>query len=157
MHVVPKPDGTPRRTVDLRSLNKNCKRESQHVVLPFKQARSVPHNTWKTVTDAWNGYHSIPLAEEDRHLTTFITEWGRYCYRVAPQGYVASGDAYNARYDEIISEVERKTKCVDDAMIWDDDDDLQEHWWRTLDYLTLVGENGIILTLKKLQFLQGLL
>ena len=79
---------------------------------------------------------------------------GRYRYRVAPQGYVASGDAYNARYDEIISEVERKTKCVDDAMIWDDDDDLEEHWWRTLDYLTLVGENGIILTLKKLQFSQ---
>ena len=74
MHVVPKHDGTPRRTVDMRSLNKNCRRESQHVVPPFKQARSVPHNTWKTVTDAWNGYHSVPLAKEDRHLTTFITE-----------------------------------------------------------------------------------
>ena len=56
--------------------------------------------------------------------------------------------------DKIISEVERKTKSVDDAMIWDDDDDLEEHWWRTLDYLILVGENGIILTLKKLQLSQ---
>ena len=28
MHVVPKHDGTPRRTVDLRPLNKYCKRES---------------------------------------------------------------------------------------------------------------------------------
>ena len=36
-------------------------------------------------------------------------------------------------------------------MIWNNDDDLEEYWWRTLDYLTLVGENGIILTLKKLQ------
>ena len=154
MHVVPKPDGSPRRTVDMRSLNKNCKRESQHVVPPFKQARSVPHHTWKTVTDAWNGYHSIPLAEEDRHLTTFITEWGRYRYRVAPQGYVASGDAYNLRYDEIISDVKRKTKCVDDSLIWDADEELADHWWRTLDYLTLVGENGIILSPKKFQFCQ---
>ena len=121
---------------------------------PIKQDRYTLHNTWKTLTDALNGYRLISLTKEDRYLTTFITEWGRYRYRVATLGYVASGDAYNARYDEIISEVERKTKCVDDAMIWDDDDDLEEHWWRTLDYLTLVGENGIILTLKKLQFSQ---
>ena len=39
-------------------------------------------------------------------------------------------------------------------MIWNNDDDLEEYWWRTLDYLTLVGENGIILTLKKLQLSQ---
>ena len=73
-----------------------------YVVLPFKKARSVPHNTGNTERDKWNGYHSIPIAEEDIHLPIFITEWGRYCYLVAPQGYVASGDAYNARYDEII-------------------------------------------------------
>ena len=68
MHVVPKPDGTPLRTVDLRSLNKSC-----NVVSLFKKARSVLHNTWKTVKNTWNGYHSIPLAEEERHLTIFIT------------------------------------------------------------------------------------
>ena len=51
LHIVPKPHGTPRRTIDLRSLKKNCKREPQHIVPPFKQARSVPHTTWKTVTD----------------------------------------------------------------------------------------------------------
>ena len=137
----------------MRSLNKNCRRESQHVVPPFKQARSVPQNTWKTVTDAWNGYHSVLLAKEDRHLTTFITEWGRYCYCIAPQGYVASGDAYNARYDDIIADIKRKTKCVDDAMIWDGDNELEEHWWRALDYLTLEDENGITLTPNKLSVL----
>ena len=117
MHVVPKLGGTPRQTVDLRSLNKNCKRETHHVVPPFKQARSVPPDQWKTVIDAWNRYHYVPLAEEDRHLTTFITEWGRYRYRVAPQGFVASGDAYNARYDQIIEDIQIKTKCVDNAML----------------------------------------
>ena len=55
---------------------------------------------------------------------------------MAPQGYVAIGDAYNARYDEIIADIPRKTKCVDDAMIWDPDEDLEEHWWCTLEYLT---------------------
>ena len=76
MHVVAKHDGTPRRTVDLRVLNTHCKRETHHVVPPYKQARSVPAGGFRTVTDCWNGYHSCPLAEEYGHLTTFITEWG---------------------------------------------------------------------------------
>ena len=41
------------------------------VTIPFSKMH--PTNTWKTVTDAWNGYHSAPLRESDRHLTTFVT------------------------------------------------------------------------------------
>ena len=154
MHVVSKPDGTPRRTIDFHHLNKFCKRETQHVVPPYKQARLVPHGGYRTVTDAKDGYHAVPLAEEDRHLTTFITEEGRFQYRVAPQGYLASGDGYNQRYDNIIADVSRKTKCVDDVLMWDDDESLEAHWWRVIDFLILVGSNGITLNPKKFQFCQ---
>ena len=115
MHIVRKPDGSPRRVVDMSSLNEYCLRETHHVKPPFQQAKSIPRNTWKSVTDAWNGYHSVPLREEDRYLTTFITPWGRYRYKVAPQGSAVSGDAYNRRYDEVLVDVVRKTKCVDDT------------------------------------------
>ena len=40
---------------------------------PFALARSVPGDSVKTVFDAWNGYHSVPIREEDRHLTMFTT------------------------------------------------------------------------------------
>ena len=154
MHVVAKPDGSPRRVIDFKHLNKHCKRETQHVVPPYKQARLVPAGGFRTVTDCKDGYHSCPLAEEDRHLTTFITEEGRFRYCVAPQGYLASGDGYNQRYDNIIADVPRKTKCVDDVIKWDDDDSIEEHWWRIIDYLILVGTNGITLNPKKFQFCQ---
>ncbi|KAL8569022.1 hypothetical protein ACOMHN_048270 [Nucella lapillus] len=110
MVVCPKKSGKPRRTVDLQPLNRHAVRETHHTQSPFHQARAVPHNTRKTVFDAWNGYHSIALDERDRHLTIFITPWGRYRYRVAPQGYIASGDAYSRRFDEIVSDVPHKTK-----------------------------------------------
>ena len=55
MHVVMKPDGSPRRTVDLRNLNVNCQRETEFVVPPYRQARMIPAGVWKTKTDAWNG------------------------------------------------------------------------------------------------------
>ena len=150
MVVTRKADGGPRRTVDMSSLNRHTKRETHHVKPPFQQARLIPPNTWKSVTDAWNGYHSVPLRHEDRWLTTFITEWGRYRYCVAPQGCTASGDGYSRRYDEIISEVERKTKCVDDTALWDTD--LESHWWRMLDFVELCGNNGVVLNKDKFQF-----
>ena len=152
MVPVKKADGTPRRTVDLSPLNRHCLRETHHVKPPYQQARSIPPNTWKTVTDAWNGYHSVPIHQDDRHLTTFITPWGRYRYKVAPQGYLASGDGYTRRFDEIIQDVPRKTKCVDDTAIWDEE--LEQHWWRTLDFLELLGRHGIVLNPKKFQFAQ---
>ena len=152
MHVVAKADGRPRRTVDFRNLNKYCDRETQHVVPPFRQARTVPPNTWKTKTDAWNGYHSCPLREEDQPFTTFITEEGSYMYRVLPQGFTGAGDGYNRRYDDIIEEVDRKTKCVDDVLLWDIDTEMEIHWWRVIDYLILVGVNGVVLNPEKFEF-----
>lgn len=152
MVLSEKEDGSIRRMVDLSPLNKHCVREVHHVRPPFQQARAIPPSTWKTVTDAWNGYHSVPIREEDRHLTTFITPWGRFRYKVAPQGFLASGDGYTRRFDEIIAEFDRKTKCVDDTVMWDSD--LKEHWWRTIDFLELLGNNGVVLNPEKFQFAQ---
>ena len=120
MVVCAKKNGKPRRTVDMQPLNCHATRETHHTQSPFHQARSVPSGTLKTVFDAWNGYHSIPLEEGDRHLTTFITPWGRYRYRTAPQGYIASGDGYSRRFDEIASDFPNKTKCIDDTLLWAD-------------------------------------
>ena len=85
MVIARKANGKPRRVVDMSPINKVCLRETHHVKPPFHQAKSIPSHSWKTVTDAWNGYHSVPLAEEDRHYTTFITPFGRFWYRMAPQ------------------------------------------------------------------------
>ena len=152
MHVVTKPNGEPRRTVDFRPLNKHCLRENESITSPFKQARQIPAGVLKTKTDAWNGYHSCPLAEEDRDLTTFITEEGRFRYKVAPQGFVASGDAYNQRFGRVLDRITDKTRCVDDVALWDKN--VEEHWWRVIKYLDLVGRNGILLNPDKFQFCQ---
>ena len=147
-----KANAKPRRTVDMSSLNKVRLRETHHVKPPFHQAKSIPPQTWKTVTDAWNGFHCVPLAEEDRQYTAFITPVGRFWYRMAPQGALGSGDGYSRRFDEVIADVERKTKCVDDTTQWDVD--LETHWWRVIAFLELLGRNGIILNFEKFQFSQ---
>ena len=148
--VTRKHDGSPRRTVDLSPLNKFCRRETHGAESPYQLARRIPRNTWKTVTDAWNGYHSVPLRESDRHLTTFVTPFGRWRYTRAPQGYLSSGDGYNRRFQAILEDFPRHARCVDDTIHFDES--LEDHYWRTIDFLILVGQSGIVLNRNKFQF-----
>ena len=150
MTITRKHDGSPRRTVDLSRLNKHCTRETHSSESPFHVARRIPPQTWKTVTDAWNGFHSIPLRESDRYLTTFITPFGLWRYKRAVQGFLSSGDGFNRRFDAILSDFERKERVVDDTIHYDTD--LEAHWWRTIDLLTITGQSGIVLNPDKFQF-----
>ena len=152
MVLAAKHNGLPRRTVDLQPQNRHAARQTHHTMSPFHQAELVPHHTTKTVCDAWNGYHQVPLRPEDRHYTTFITPWGRYRYRVAPQGFLASGDGYTQRFDTIIADFPDKTKCVDDTLLWSTD--IESSFFRTCQWLDLCGRNGITLNPEKFVFAQ---
>ena len=150
MVVCAKKNGKPRRTVDFQPLNAHAKRETHHTPSPFHQARSIPHNKKKTALDALNGYHSVPIREEDRHLTTFITPWGRYRYKTTPQGYIASGDGYTRRYDALVADVPNKTKCIDDALLWADN--LEESFYQAVHWLDLCDRHGITFNPQKFHF-----
>lgn len=39
----------------------------------FHLAIRIPKDTLKVVTDAWNGYYSVPLHQSNDRLTIFIT------------------------------------------------------------------------------------
>lgn len=150
MVICSKKCGSCRRTVDFQALNRHASRETHHTPSPYQLAREVPSNTKKTTFDAWNGYHSIKLHRSDHHFTTFLTPWGRYRYIRCPQGYIASGDAYTHRYDNIIAEVPNKVKCVDDTLMWANN--IEESYDQAVKYLVLCGRNGIILNPKKFKF-----
>ena len=105
-----------------------------------------PH-TWRFSSDTWNGYYSVPLDEQDRHVTTFITPWGQMRYRVAPQGSMTSGDGFMFWYDAIIRRLARKKKCIDDVTGWADT--LRQLFLDTAEILTLTAEHGIIQNTKK--------
>ena len=152
MVVVAKKNGTPRRTVDYQELNKRCKRETHHTFAPFDMVSSVPLRTYKTVVDAYSGFHQVDLDEESRQLTTFITPWGRYQYCRTPMGHCSAQDAYTKRFDDIIIDVPRKYKCVDDVLLYDDSVD--GAFWHTFDFLQLCERNGVTLHPDKFRFCQ---
>ena len=152
MVVVPKSNGQPRRTIDFQPINKFCLRETHFVPTPFNAVNSIPRQVYKTSLDAFNGYHQVALEEESIELTSFITEFGRYQYLRAPQGHMASGDAYVRRFDDIISHVERKQKVVDDVLLYGDS--ITKEFYHTFDFLVLCAANGITFNPEKFRFAQ---
>ena len=152
MVITAKSNGDPRRTIDYQPLNKHSRRQTFPVQSPFQLACQIPPNMKKTVVDAWNGYHSVSLNPDDRHYTTFLTEWGRYRYLVSAQGHLVSGDGYNERLDAITSEFRDHVRCVDDTAMWAPD--ISTHFLQVSKFLDLCARNGIILNKEKFQFCQ---
>ena len=150
MVVAAKSDGKPRRTVDFQELNKHASREPHPTPSPFHLARSVPPNMKKSTCDVWNGFHLLRLDNKAWDYTTFTTPWGRYQYMVAPQGYLASGDAFTKRYDAITADVKNIVKCVDDSLLWAKN--IDESFKQICEYIALCGHNGIILNPIKFKF-----
>ena len=150
MVITAKKNGKPRRTVDMQHLKEATLRETHYTQTPFDIVSATPCGTLKTVLDAWNGYHAVPLAESAKDATTFITEWGRYRYCRAPQGFHASGDAYTRRFDDITQKFKRVARCVDDSLLWDTS--IEEAFWHTFDYLKHCADNGIVFNEEKFVF-----
>ena len=150
MVITAKANGDPRRTIDYQQLNKATHREVHHTPSPINLVASIPGQTFKTVIDAWNGYHSLPLDEDSKHLTTFLTESGAYRYCRGPQGFHGTGDAFTRRFDDITINEERYVRCIDDGLLYDDD--IESAFWHTFDHLKLCAENGIIFNKEKFKF-----
>ena len=79
-----------------------------------------------------------------------ITPFGLFRYKRAPQGFVSSSDAYNRRFEEIVQHFVRLQRCVDDSLLYDQD--MAVHWWRVIDFLELLANNGVVLIPEKIQF-----
>ncbi|KAK3894918.1 hypothetical protein Pcinc_001366 [Petrolisthes cinctipes] len=150
MVVVAKKSGQPRRTVDYQKLNAACKRETHHTRTPFDLVSGIPRHTYKTTSDAHWGFHQVELQEDSKRLTTFITPWGRYRYRRTPMGHCSAPDAYTRRFDEAIEDIQRKFKCVDDTLLFDNS--VEEAFWHTHDFLETCARKGLTLKPEKFKF-----
>ena len=111
---------------------------------------SVPKHTFKTTVDAYSGYHQIPLDLESRKLTTFITPWGRFRYCRTLMGHCAAQDAFTKRFDDVIADIPRKLKCVDDTLLYDGN--VAEAFWHTYALLRRCEECGVTLRPDKFTF-----
>ena len=108
-----------RKLLDIVKLNKYVKRATHPFPSPKEIVSTIPPDTTLfAVFDCLHGYWQIPLDEESKPLTTFLTQFGMYRYRRAPMGLVSSGDEFCRRTDKALVDLPGVKKLVDDILIY---------------------------------------
>ena len=91
---VPKKDGKVRMCVDYRDLNRASPKDD----FPLPHIDILIDNTAQhkvfSFMDGFSGYNQIKMAPEDMEKTTFVTQWGTFCYKVMPFGLKNAGATY---------------------------------------------------------------
>jgi hypothetical protein len=59
--------------------------------------------------DAYSGYNQIPIAEEDKMKTAFMTESGNYYYNVMPFGLRNAGATYQRMMNRVYDKTPQKS------------------------------------------------
>ena len=83
---VPKKDGKVRVCVDFRDLNKASPKDDFPLPHIDMLVDSTTRHALLPFMDGFSSYNQIVMALEDREKTSFIIEWGTYCYRVMAFG-----------------------------------------------------------------------
>jgi hypothetical protein len=86
MVVQDKKTGGIRICVDMRELNDTCLHDPFPMPFTDDVLENVGGQETYSFTDGFSRYYQIKIAQEDRHKTTFATEWGSYQYTVMPFG-----------------------------------------------------------------------
>lgn len=102
MVVVPKKSGAVRICVDFRSLNESVLREAHPLPTVDETLAHLSGSTMFSKLDANSGFWQVPLAESSRHLTTFITPFGRYYFRKLPFGICSAPEHFQRRMSAML-------------------------------------------------------
>ena len=106
MVAVPKKNGSVRICVDLKPLNKYVLSEFHPLAKVDDILAQIQGARLFTKLDANSGFWQIPLADQSQLLTTFITPFGRHCYKKLPLGISSALEHFQRRMNEIFKGVE---------------------------------------------------
>ena len=63
------------------------------------------------------GYYTIEIFHESRKFTTIVTEFGKFRYNRVPMGLCGSGDIFQAKVDDLLSDIEGFKTYIDDILV----------------------------------------
>ena len=101
--VVPKKNGKIRVCIDFTNLNKVCPKDS----FPFphidRMVDAIARHELLIFLDVFSGYNQILMHPGDEEKTSFILEWGTYCYKRMLFGLKNAGATFQKLTNKMFS------------------------------------------------------
>ena len=116
--VVPKPNGTIRLCLDMRRANEVIVRE-RHQIPKVEEILPELHNAkYFSKIDLKEGYHQLELAEESRHITTFLTHEGCFQSKRLVYGVSSAFEQFQNVIEQRIAGCPGTRSISDDILLW---------------------------------------
>ena len=115
--VVPKQSGEVRLCVDLTKLNDNVLRERHMMPSVEHTLAQIQSGTVYSKLDANCGFWQVVLSPECRHLTTFITPFGRFAFNRLPYGISSAPEYFQKVMNKILDGCVGVKCQMDDVLI----------------------------------------
>ena len=150
MVTVPKKSGAVRICVDLKPLNESILREAHPMPEVDETLAQLAGARVFSKLDANSGFWQIPLAEESRLLTTFVTPLGRFCFNELPFGISSAPELFQKRMSKVLAGLEGVVCQIDDVLVFGKDQ--AEHDKRLVAVMERIEKVGITLNSEKCEF-----
>ena len=115
--VIPKADGDIQICVDMRCAKQAIVRERPPIPTIEEVLQDLNGSTVFSHVDLKWGFHQILLAEESRHVTTFVTHHGLYRYTQLTFGITSVPEKYQQIIRDVLRGCEGVTNIADDLII----------------------------------------
>ncbi|XP_056151372.1 uncharacterized protein K02A2.6-like [Lampris incognitus] len=118
MVVAPKPKGKIRICSDMTHLNEYIVRERHILPAVDETLAKLAGATVFTKLDATAGFWQVSLHPESVPLTTFITPFGRYCYKKLPFGISSAPEHFEKRLTQMLTLHSEKCEFAVDKIMF---------------------------------------
>ena len=117
MVPVVKSDGSVRICVDLTELNKNVQRELHTMSTVDESLAKLGQSKVYSKLDANSGFWQLPLEENSKKLTTFITPFGRFYFERLPFGISSAPEIFQRTMSDILKDCDGVICHMDDILV----------------------------------------
>lgn len=152
--LVRKKNNEYRLCVDYRALNKKTIKDSYPMPVIDDQLDRLSGNSWFTSLDLASGYYQIPVSEQSRQFTAFVTPDGHYEYTRMPFGIVNAPAVFQSMINKALGprRFELAVPYLDDLL--SSGSTFEEAFAKVEEILSLLRQAKLTLNLEKCFFFQ---
>lgn len=148
--IAPKSEGKIRMCVDLTSLNKSVKREIYPLPRISDMLSLLSTGTMFSKLDANSGFWQVKLDDKSKLLTTFVTPWGRFCFRRMPFGISSAPEFFQRAMEKILVGLDGVICLMDDILVYGKT--ASDHWDKLYKVMDRIEKSGMTLKKEKCEF-----